>query len=882
VPRVHVVAHTHWDREWYHSAARFQVRLSRLIGQLLPRLENRPDWSSFLLDGQAVTLDDYLAVRPGDAAALARLLAAGRLECGPWFVLPDEILVSAEALVRNLFTGARTVRRLGGTPMVVGYSPDAFGHTGALPSILRGFGIGTAVVWRGFGGEPGQEGDLYRWRSADGAEVLMIHLPRPGYENGANLPADEVAARERWAVLAAMLAPRSRTDEWLVLAGADHHAPAPDLPEAVDALRRVSGADVRLGTLQAYADAVVADVARRNLELPLVEGELVDGRRHAWALTGTYASRLILKRWNALCQRTLERVVEPLGSLALAWRGADLREEIWSAWRELLLNHPHDSICGTSADEVHREMLARFRRCADAAQETAARALDLVTGRDADAARVAPRATWRPALVVFNPAPRRVDGVVEAEIALFRADVKVGQQGPRAAPPVPAGAPFVLRDGERPVACQELGRRAGYDLTEAPQYYPDCDAVEWVRVAMDARGLPPLGVRTFTVEAGAAAPPREPAEQDVQVRAASLENEHLFVRVDDDGALEIVDGASGAHYSAGALDDVEDQGDSYTASPRGVPSRLPPDAVAVEVVHAGPLRGTLLVRRRFDARDLDVAMRVTLDAGARSVVLEFEGVNRRPDHRLRVLVPLGVLVHREVADGHFGPVPRGGARRRELRPGDLEAAPPTAAMQRYVVVQGNRRGVAVLADGLPEYEITPAHSIAVTLLRAFGELSKPDLPERPGHAGWPTPTPDAQCLGPFAARLAVTPCPPERPLEVLEAEAERFLAAPYARMVRATLVPAAPVAGPELSGAGLVFSAMKPAEDGRGVILRCYNATDRVAEGAWRVPWPTASATRCRLDETDEAPLAVEQGRIAIAASPRQVVSVRVCPPVRP
>ena len=86
-----------------------------------------PDFRSFLLDGQAIVLDDYLAARPEQEERLRRLFGEGRLEAGPWYVLADEFLVSAEALVRNLLAGQRTVRRLGG---------DADGHR-ILPRRVR-------------------------------------------------------------------------------------------------------------------------------------------------------------------------------------------------------------------------------------------------------------------------------------------------------------------------------------------------------------------------------------------------------------------------------------------------------------------------------------------------------------------------------------------------------------------------------------------------------------------------------------------------------------------------------------------------------------------------------------------------------------------------
>jgi len=56
-----------------------------LIDELLD--EPPPPGESFLLDGQAIVLEDYLAVRPDRATALASLLRDGRLEAGAWYVL---------------------------------------------------------------------------------------------------------------------------------------------------------------------------------------------------------------------------------------------------------------------------------------------------------------------------------------------------------------------------------------------------------------------------------------------------------------------------------------------------------------------------------------------------------------------------------------------------------------------------------------------------------------------------------------------------------------------------------------------------------------------------------------------------------------------------
>ncbi len=885
---VHVVPHTHWDREWYHPASVFGLRLVRLVDDLLTLLPATPDFRAFLLDGQAVVLDDYLAARPERADALRRLFGEGRLEAGPWYVLADEFLVSPEALVRNLLAGARVVRRCGGRPMAVGYSPDAFGHPAGLPSLLRGFGLDVAVAWRGFGGEPGQEGDCFRWQAPDGSEVLLVHLPPPGYENGKSLPRERGALAAWWAGTRAQLERRARTPHWLVLAGADHHAAQHDLPEVLAELGTLEpppGFRFTLSTLEDYADAVRSWVRDHGAEPPVLSGELRAGHRHAWALQGTHGSRLYLKQDNAACQRLLERYAEPLSALEAAVRGADRRPELDAAWRTLLENHPHDSICGTSADPVHREMVVRFARCREAGEETVAAAVEGAIGHDRAAARVPKggRAAWRPAVLLFNPsaAPRR--GVVEVEVALFERDVSVGQQRARPASAAHPGPFRLLGPDGSEAAYQLLASREGHDLVESPLHYPVSSAVVWRRVALLCPPLPALGIVAVGVVDGV---PRDPAAalgggvEPVTVEASQMRNGLLWVRVEEPGTLEIADLASGEHYRGlGELVDNGDAGDSYTYSaPRPDPVVRTPDAVAVRVVHAGPLLGRIEVARRYDATGLETVTRVTLLAGAAHVEIEVEGTNGRRDHRLRAAFPLGAPPRREVADGAFGPVERAVGRRPRM-PAGVEQPAPTAPMQRYVSAAAGPRALTLFTDGLPEYELRPDGTLLVTLLRSFGQMSREDMPERPGHAGWPTPTPDAQCLGPFRARLAVLPHT-EAALDEragLERAAEDFHAPVLALMRRSLLAVPRPVAGPALSGEGLVFTAMKPAEQGRATVLRCHNAGAEPVAGRWRIPWPVRSAALVRLDETPLGSLPVApDGTIAFEAAPRAIVSVLI------
>jgi alpha-mannosidase len=265
-PTVVVVSHTHWDREWYQPFEVFRLRLGHVVRELLDLLDREPRFRHFMLDGQTVAVDDVLALHPSLRARLEAHIRAGRIGIGPWYVLQDEFLVGAESIVRNLAEGLRSARRFG-RAMEIGYLPDAFGHIAQMPRILRGFGIETAVVWRGVAdAAPGAE---WRWRALSGAEVLCLFLPG-GYGNAHRLAPDS-AARLR-ADLASVL-PLSRAGVLLWMNGNDHQPAEANVPSVLAALEeRFPEVAIEHASLERAAALVRerVDVAA----LPVVEGEL--------------------------------------------------------------------------------------------------------------------------------------------------------------------------------------------------------------------------------------------------------------------------------------------------------------------------------------------------------------------------------------------------------------------------------------------------------------------------------------------------------------------------------------------------------------------------------------------------------------------------------
>lgn len=390
------VAHSHWDREWYRTFQDFRARLVDLVDHVIELCEADPGYH-FLLDGQTSVVEDYLEVRPDRADALRALCGAGRIAIGPWYVQPDSLLPSGESHVRNLLLG-RAVGETMGPVSRVGYTPDSFGHPAQLPQILAGFGIRSFVYWRGNGVEIDSLPPEWDWEAPDGSRVVACHLGK-GYFAAATAPDMDL---ERGAALIAErareLVARTRSDVILLLNGLDHAPPEVRSEGFAKEIGRLLGIEVERGLLEDYV-AIVLDARQPR---PRHRGELV-GARVAPLLPGVWSTRNWIKLANRRAEAEFEAWAEPAAALARRLGLPDERPALRLAWKELLKNQAHDSICGCSRDEVHEQMRARFDVARELAEQTTKRCLERIAGLDID--RRVPNSAECD-LLVANPSPR--------------------------------------------------------------------------------------------------------------------------------------------------------------------------------------------------------------------------------------------------------------------------------------------------------------------------------------------------------------------------------------------------------------------------------------------------------------------------------------------
>ena len=887
----HIVSHSHWDREWYRSFEQFRAMLVSMIDDLLDLLARDPSFVCFTLDGQAIVIEDYLEVRPEREREIREYVKKGRLLTGPWYILPDEFLVSAESTVRNLLTGIRTAERFGGS-MKVGYIPDSFGHIAMMPAILRGFGIDTALIYRGFGGEPGQTSSEYWWTAPDGTRCLLLHLFRNGYSTGYFHQETDNEVVARFADLKAELDERAATSHRLLLNGGDHHWPDPKLPATLELIRSTFEGEYIHSSIPAYVQSVKKEVNG----LPEVAGEHRFGYRYAFVvLGGVYSSRMYIKQANWRCQSLLERYVEPINALTVLAGGSSRLPLIRHAWRTLLQNHPHDSICGCSIDAVHSEMMTRFRKVDETGNSVIEQCLGyLIPSGEHHAGDDL-------ALHFFNPSPRTRSDVVEATVRFYTQDIVVGlNPDVKVAPKLPPVRGFTLHDAQgAEVPYQIVGRGEGYDIAYSNYNYPKQSYADEFSILVDVHDAPSLGFTSLAIRKAKHFP-----SYPSQLRTGRnfIANDHLKVEVNARGLVTITAAAEGGRpvrfSGLHVLEDSGDAGDEYNYS---YPKRdkwihSGKSAVRVRIVEKGPLRAALRLtsslsvpesiapdRKSRSSRMVRIPVETTLSLtpSSRHVEIETTLENRARDHRLRVLFPTGIRTKTVLADSQFCTVERT-SRRYNTRDFAIEHPAAVAPMQRFVTVQDGTRAFTLLSAGMPEYELSAdgKGTLALTLLRCVGLLAGDNLITRPGgKAGWHNETPDAQCQGTHTFRYAVFPHQPvgAGPLGEINAVSEQFHY-PLLAIGRKTNA-ASRVVGASLSidSPDFVLSAFKESEDGRACIVRTCNPSQTPVASFMHIGRDVDTIGVSALDEREGPGPATPGGTrdIPLTAGPAGIITYR-------
>ena len=722
---LHIIPHSHWDREWYQSFEAHRIKLVELFDAIIEEMEKTDEYTYYHMDGQFIPVEDYLEIRPHMRDRLQKLIKEGRIQVGPWYVLQDEFLTSGEANVRNMLYGIKLSKKFGADPLMCGYFPDAFGNVGQAPQICQGFGIDNAVFGRGLN-DVGSDNQVIRqngitkseliWRAPDGSEVIGVMFVN-WYCNAMELPAAPDALRDRILDIGHSLERFAVTDHLLGMNGCDHQPLQRNLVEVIKTANQVQDEyDVVQSNMRDY----VAEIRKHKDQLSPFEGEIIGQYTSGWGLlTSTASTHIDIKTRNWRNQHSLERLAEPATRLAALTGGKYDRDFFLYAWRRLMQNHPHDSICTCSCDEVYDAMLARFDSSQQVADKMIEGALTHLAGV------VDTNCGGDKAILVLSLEPGQSTVTATANVDFGR-DEKAQ-----------AIAIYDANGNLVPAKINRIDNQFTYTLPDDRFRQPRrVDRFE-VEFPVTTEGM---GWQVFKVVKVDTAPVME---CPIAIREDGMENETLSVTFKADGSFDLTDKRTGRTFvGQNRLEDQPDVGESYNFKAGGDPVLC--DAAETTLYETTAYSATFKTVAKL-VGDAVVTSYVTLQKGVSRVDIKAVIVNNGEDHRIRALFDSDVITDYALSEGQFDLTAR------PIQPTFTWENPSNLQKtQAFVAMEPTEGAALAIANrGICEYEIlrNGHNTVAITLLRCVAEMGD-----------WGTfPTPKAQCKGEYTLEYAVVP-----------------------------------------------------------------------------------------------------------------------------
>lgn len=663
--------HTHWDREWYREYEVFRLRLLRVFDNILGMLENNLI-PSFYFDGQIAALEDYLEMRPEKLPLIKSLIASKKLFVGPFYCLVDEFLTDKLSFSKNLEIGMTKAIELGCTDFI-GYLADTFGHSQNIVEILRDFGIDKCIVWRGCGDFPAE----FKWCGMD-----TVRLVR-GYFN--NIFAIKTSIEEKAKLLEKELDLISeKSGDYILLPiGADHLGVDNNISQQIQAMNELLGEkyQIKLGSPFEYFRRVGENFSKFE------HNDELRNNSNTFTLQGCYSSRLDLKRFNIECSYKLDlatRFVKYAESESL------YNNVLEYAYKMLLKNQAHDSICGCSTDDVHRENVIRYKKILQIAN-TIIEELKFKLGFEEK--------------MVLNLSETNYSGILEFE------------------------------SSQSFSGYEKLSVRKGFEnklLIDTMQIPVTEDYKNIYKYLVEVEDLKNDELEFILPESSAT---------DLKINDNLIENDNI--------KLEISDNKIFINNIQFNLVDYVDLGDSYNFAPKSDDYGSEFKILRSRVEFNGNNRAIL--RIDFEGIWDVVTLRVSLDKHSPYLKFEFDWVNSQKNHRLDIEFSLLAPITEVYSEDLNSMIKRTFNPEYDIRKNlptskGFEAFNNTAPMQRGLLIDKGENNLGIVTKGLTQYEVFK-NKLSIPILRAIGIISNPKNPARTTPAGPPLDVNDLQMLG---------------------------------------------------------------------------------------------------------------------------------------
>lgn len=683
--------HTHWDREWYREFEGFRLRLLNVFDNVLDLLEQ---WKipCFYFDGQTSALEDYLELHPEKEKLVRELIKQKKLFIGPCYTLVDEFLTYEKAFRKNLEIGLKYAQNLG-CKEFIGYFADTFGHSKQVPLILKEFGIDKAIVWRGCPDEIPSE-FLFNG-------VQTVNLVR-GYFN--DIFSTNSSVNEKCDLLKEHLdkIAQKSSNVLLMPIGADHLGIPADITAQIKDINRIlEDYEIELSSPFRYFELV-----KDNFKF-VYNNELRDNSQ-TFILPGSYSARIKLKQYSLECSYKLH-VANKFQSFAQKkYKTKSYDNAIDYAYKLLLQNQAHDSICGCSTDQVHEENIIRYKKILQIA-DSIINELKVTIGG--------------PSLIV------NLSNINFCGVAEFESCEKFSQE-----------------------ECQLIGQRRGFakELLYNQQKIPVTENYKTIY--------------TYLTEVECKAPSRALTKPhsfeckilpplDLKISDTHLENTNIALSVKS-GKITVTDKHSGNIYKNFLhFVDFKDLGDTYNFAPDVNDKGEVSTVVSSKILRRGKLQCALEIQ--FKIKNTVLNTEVSLNKGSNSLKFKINWNNKTKNHILQAQFNLKEPVEKTISQDLGSFIERTfdpdyDIRKNLPKTKGIEVKTNTAPTLSFVGAQG----INFITKGLCEYEVKK-NSILITLLRSIGIISNPQNPARTTPAGPPIEVEGAQQLGENSAEIII-------------------------------------------------------------------------------------------------------------------------------
>lgn len=913
---IHVVSHTHWDREWRYPFQITRASLIDMFDRLIEVLDSNPDYRYFLLDSQCIALEDYLVIKPEKEPELRRLVEEGRIHIGPWYALPDTPEISGESIIRNLLLGISITEEWKGKKWS-GYSPFSFGQSSQMPQIYLGFGLDHMFFYRGNNNKITKS--EYIWEGPDGSRILgmrsvnpygranwYVHVYRPvalnkwpmqwDYHWNENQlpfhPCNEDDYNYDYWLLEGKHCERLYTENLpkalaaikkdadkdatcshlLYMDGMDQANPYPRTPEIIRLANQLKTGDTYLhSSFYDYVQAVKMNSKDHNVQKGEFRYPMVEG---LWQnlYPGMLSARMYLKQQNRLCEAKLQKNADTWAAVADLLGMEFPKGMLKLAWKYLLANQAHDSIAGCSVDLVHEDVEYRNRQVLHLADTVCHRAIAHIV-KNINNSHFPEDSVC---LAVFNPTQFRRSEVVTAVIDL----------------PEEAQATWLTAEDEagQEIPVQIFRSYNSSPIVNNPYEFPIPYKARRFHCALQVHDIPGLGYKTLLIK------PHTGYKRNrgtLSPLVNTLENELLKVEILNDGRLNInsketVGRYLGLHY----FEDQSEVGDHGTSRTADCDEIITSIGSATEIVKVldGPIvaqyriKTTLMLplnalpdcsRRNPDKVPYPITSYITLKKSSPFLEVRTEVNNQVYDHKLRVMFPSGYQeVTKSYSETHFA------LTRRNIHLPDTstwkEPMLPCYPQYMFCGIEDRESGLAILNIGLPEYAVyeDKMRTIGLTLLRTY---RFPIIGANPEEVTTDENQIMCQCLRPFIFDYAIYPYAGDWEKGKVFCYANQFnLSLRLNQTGRSCgdLPPA--LSFIHIEPEQLILSAVKKSSRTGGIIIRLFNPTEKTIKGKITLFRTVHRANWVDLNEKSLSQADHQRNCIPITAAKNKIVTLEV------